>query len=192
VLTASSRRIRTALAASIALLALSGCASAGPSASVTDEPSATPSASPEAPWGSDDTPTAVIEFEEDGESHTLSHEIPSGLLSCSDSGVVVISSRSPDPIVGVSFRFEPDTPIDTSVWMVDDEFAVQLQAEGIVTAVTAGDGSTVYSAVGMTARASVQPRDPEKPQIGDYTFSDADDVAATASFTVTCPADEDE
>jgi hypothetical protein len=191
VLTAPSRRVRAALAASIALVALSGCASATPSAPGT-ESTATPSASAEAPWGSDDTPTAVIEFEKGGESHTLSHEIPSGALSCPDSGVVVISSTSPDPIVGVSFRFEPDTAVDTSVWMVDDEFAIQLQAEGVVTAVTADDGSTVYSAVGMTARASVQPREAEKPQIGDYTFSDADAVTATASFTVTCPAGEGE
>lgn len=187
--TAPSRRIRAALAASIVLVALSGCSSAPPSTSGTDEPTEPPAASPEAPWGSDDTPTAVIEFEKDGESHTLSNEIPSGLLSCPDSGVVVISSRSPDPIVGVSFGLEPDTAVDTTVWMVEDEFAVQLQAEGVVTAVAADDGSTTYSAVGMTARAFVQPRDGDRPQIGDYTFSDEDEASAIASFTVTCPAD---
>ncbi|MBZ2196812.1 hypothetical protein [Occultella gossypii] len=167
-------------------LALTGCAGPGGSAGSAAPEESTPG-SPEAPWGDDHTPTAIIEFEQGGEHHTVSGEIPAGLMSCADNGVIAIGSSAPDPAIGVMFTYEPGTSIASSVWIVGDEYAAQVLADGVVTSAPAEDGGTTYSAVGATGRASVLPRDADLTEIGDYEFGPDDQVEATASFTVTCP-----
>ena len=143
---------------------------------------------PEAPWGSDDGSTVVIEFERDGETHTVRGEIPLGLISCQADGKIAIASKLPDPGIGVMFQYEAATPVSTSAWVVGEEFAAQILATGTVALSPDEAGGQTFSVVGATGRASVLPREAGKDSIGDYEFGPDDQVEATSSFIVTCPA----
>lgn len=192
---AGSKKHASALCAGVAGLLLtlgaSGCAvmpiadvpSEKTSPAIEQEPPA-----PGAPWGSEDGSTVVIEFERDGETHTVRGEIPLGLISCQADGRIAIASKLPDPGIGVMFQYEAATPVSTSAWVVGEEFAAQILATGTVALSPDEAEGQTFSVVGATGRASVLPREAGKDSIGEYEFGPDDQVEATSSFIVTCPA----
>lgn len=173
----------------VIVFALCGCTATLPGISDAPTPAIEqPTVEPKAPWATDNIPTVVMEFDQDGESHTLSGEIPIGLVSCSESGLIAIGSEPPDPGIGVLFSFEPDTAIVVSSWLINDDYAVQLQSTSVVSATEAERGSMIYWTVGATGTAFVLPRVADKLLISDYQFGPDDQVDATFSFIVNCPA----
>lgn len=139
------------------------------------------------PWGDASSPAVAIEFEVDGESHTVTGEIPDGLRSCDADGMIVIAGSSPETTLGVSFPAGEGDSTSIGVWAITGDFAVQLVADGVIESAPAADGGTNYSAVGATGRVSVLPRDPQKTAIGEYDFQGYEQRDGTASFTVDCP-----
>lgn len=177
-----SFRVPAVLAAAGALT-LAGCASG---ATTSDAESATPTPTQTAPWPDGSGPVVVIEFERDGTPTTLTGELrPGGLLSCAGE-LATAANKSPDAGVGASFSTDGgDLALS---WVVGDDLVAQFSGHGSIQSEAADGGATTYTVLGAEGRASVQPRDPALTTIGDYDPKVAEQLDATTSFTVTCPA----
>lgn len=172
-------------------LAVAGCAASPTTAgndSSSEHATAAPTASPAqaAPWPADSGPVVAIEFEREGTPTTVTGEIqPGGLLSCAG-GSVTIANKSPEAAVGVSFSVAGDDLV--MGWVVGEDLVAQFSGSGSLESEVGEDGATTYTVLDAAGRASVQPRDPALTSIGDYDPSVAEQLEATTSFRVTCPA----
>ena len=183
------RSVLLALTGAVSIGALVGCSPvpSGPASTSSTTPETSTTAPPTAPWEDSSVPTVLIEFEADGETHTVSGEIPDGLRSCAEDGMIVIAGTSSEATLGVSFEVGEGDSTHAGVWAIQGDYAVQMLTEALVETVPAADGGTNYSTVGATGRVSVLPRDPQKMSIGEYDFQEYEPHDGTASFTVNCP-----
>lgn len=183
------RYVLLAVTGAMSVGALAGCSTvlSSPASTSSSTPETSATAPPTAPWKDSSVPTVVIEFEADGETHTVSGEIPEGLRSCAEDGMIVIAGTSSESTLGVSFEAGEGDSTHAGVWAIKGDYAVQMLAEAVVEKAPAADGGTSYSTVGATGRVSVMPRDPQKMSIGAYDFQGYEQHDGTASFTVNCP-----
>lgn len=185
----TTRYLFLAVAGAVSVVAVTGCSTSLSSPAQTSSSSPTASATVPAtvPWDDPSIPTVAIEFEVDGERHTVTGEIPDGLRSCPEDGMIVIAGKSPEDTLGVSFDAGEGDSAHVGAWAIKGDYAVQVLADGVVESAPAADGGTNYSTVAATGRVSVLPRDPQKTSIGEYDFQGFEQRDGTVSFTVTCP-----
>src|SRR4051812_39735873 len=112
------RSVFTSVVGGVAALTLIGCSVAATGTEAPEQPAAEQPAAEDvqAFWADESTSAVIIEFERDGQLETVGGEIPEGLLSCAADGKIAISSKSPDPGIGVLLSFVPETPVAVSIW----------------------------------------------------------------------------
>lgn len=180
----SLRRMPAALAASsLAIVGLvAGCSAI---ADPADSPASPGTPTPPAATVAVAPDTVALTFELGGTMHTVIGAVGGGLRSCRESSILVAAEGTPD--AGVNIFRDDDAPAETNVlaWAVGD-YAVQFSGKGHVEAI---DGGASYRAAQIAGWARVRAVDPGTDQrIAELDMAGGDQVDATVTFTVDCPA----